>query len=254
MEVYKGKTIITTQPENQGKKLKEILSDSGINVHVLPMIRIELQDVTEDFANVFNTLSQFNLIVFTSKNGVKGFFENINSLNNSYDLPNSIEIAVIGKSTEKELIKYEQNAKYVNSGVTSDEFIKFLNKNVIDINSKVLLVLGNLAPNKIQSELEKRCEVQRIDVYNTLKPELVDKEILDYVSDGKVDLIVFTSPSACENYLEISNGIINTEIACIGKTTDSYLQSRGFKSDLIASNPQIELFANELKKYLNNNN
>ena len=70
----------------------------------------------------------------------------------------------------------------------------------------------------------------------------------------KADLTVFTSPSAYSNFIQttgLTTDEYNMKNACIGKTTGSYIKSEGYNVDLVASNPVIESFAQEIISYLN---
>jgi uroporphyrinogen-III synthase len=178
----------------------------------------------------------------------------LNSVNGSYDLPKEIKIAVIGDSTANELKNYNHKVDYRNEGITSDEFLEFLMQNVLTRNTKVLLALGNLALDKLQKSIEKICAVSRMNVYQTIKPTKMNKEILEIANKQLADMLVFTSPSAFRNFIEISafdSEKLTSTIACIGKTTAAYIESQGMPVNIVASKPKTEVFASEIIRYLN---
>ncbi|MCK4922146.1 MAG: uroporphyrinogen-III synthase [Bacteroidales bacterium] len=246
--------VITTQPVNQAGSLTNLLEDAGAKVYNLPMIEIVFAKPDKELICIFNSLNSFDLLIFTSKNGVTGFFKLLESINGNYQIPNNIKIGVIGESTAKEVGKFNQNVDYTNSGITSDEFFDYLIKEkILNANSRLLLALGNLAPNKLQSNLNEIGFAERINVYNTIKPDNFNEKILSIAKNQEADLTVFTSPSAFNNFIQIT-GFTSDEYkmktACIGKTTESFIKSKGYNVDLVASNPVIESFAQEIITYL----
>jgi uroporphyrinogen-III synthase len=254
MKKIEGKIVITTQPVNQAARLTNLLAKAGAKVYNLPMIKIVYTKPDEKLESVINSLETFNLLVFTSKNGVIGFFNLLESITGNHQIPNSLKIAVIGESTAKEVRRFNNSVHYTNSGITSDEFCEYLKNEVVNANSRILFALGNLAPNKLQAKLKEIGFSERINVYKTIKPDSFDPEILEITKNQKADLIVYTSPSAFKSFKQevgLSPNDLRTAIACIGKTTGSFIKSEGYVVDLVASNPTIESFAQEIISYLN---
>jgi uroporphyrinogen-III synthase len=145
MKKIEGKIVIITQPVNQAARLTNLLVEAGARVYNLPMIKIVYTQPDEIFENVINSLATFNLLVFTSRNGVIGFFNLLESITGSHQIPSSLKIAVIGESTAKEVRRFNHSVHYTNSGITSDEFSEYLHNEVVNANSRILFVLGDLA-------------------------------------------------------------------------------------------------------------
>ena len=193
-------------------------------------------------------------MLFTSKNGVIGFFELLKTITGTYQIPDNLKIAVIGKSTAKEVEKFNHLVDYTNAGITSEEFYEYLKSEVVIVNSKILLALGNLAPDILKNKLSEIGFTKRIDVYKTIKPDSFKNKILSLVKSQDADLNVFTSPSAFTNFIQtigLTPDEYNMKNACIGKTTGSHIISKGYNVDLVASDPVIESFAKEIISYLN---
>jgi len=257
MKSIEEKIVITTQPVNQAIRLINPLIKAGAKVYNLPMIKIVYTQPDDKLKRTINSLKSFNILLFTSRNGVIGFFQLLKSITGNHQIPENLKIAVIGESTAKEIRKYSHSVHYINTGITSDEFSKYLKSKVVNANDRILLALGNLAPDKLQDYLKKIVFTERINVYKTIKPESFNDEILNIAKKQKVDLTVFTSPSAFKNFIQITDFCsedYKTSIACIGKTTGSYIKSEGYDVDLIANNPKIESFAQEIISFLNKSN
>lgn len=257
MNRIEGKIVITTQPIDQAIRLINPLTEAGAKVYNLPMIKIVNTQAEYEHEIIINSLKDFNLLIFTSRNGVMGFFHLLKSIKGNHQIPENLKIAVIGESTANEVKRFNHSAHYINSGITSDEFLEYLKTKVLSINDRVLLALGNLASDKLKDELNKIAFTVRINVYKTIKPDSFNHEILSITKKQKADLTVFTSPSAFRNFIQttgLTSDEYNTTIACIGKTTGSYIKSEGYKVDMVACNPAIESFAQEIISFLNQSN
>ena len=235
-DFLKNKVFISTRPLKSKNELDELLIQAGGQVEYLPMIDIVPNELNAAEKALLNTIDHFNWIVFTSNNGVSHFF---NKLDSSSNLAH-IRFAVIGKKTEQVLNEFGYQASFVNPGNTSDEFaVAFRDfMKAQEPNAKVLFVLGNLAGSKIEDQLEGVAHFQRIDIYKTIQPEFVDPSVLVKIKNDQYDLLIFTSPSAFKNILELVPELAPKDLrtACIGATTAKYIRKHGIEPLAIAEN------------------
>src|ERR1035437_7937094 len=91
-------TIILTRPQTTDNQLSCLLEEHGFMVLPFPTIEIAFLQPTFHF----ETLENYSHIVFTSGNGVQGFFQ----LCGTTKLPKSIIIVCIGKKTAATLEQY----------------------------------------------------------------------------------------------------------------------------------------------------
>ena len=233
------------------------LKKAGAKTFNLPMIRIVYAQPDENNRRFFNALHTFSLLIFTSKNGVNGFFQLKKIIEGNYQLPENLKIAVIGESTAKALRKFNQPVHITHRGTTSVQFAEFLKEKVLRAEDKILLSQGNLAPEKLQEDLKNMVSTERINVYDTVMPEYFNDDIMHTVKNQDADLMVITSPSAFRNFLRITGfrpEEFNMPIACIGKTTGAFITSKGYRVGLMAEHPTFESFAKEIITYLNKTN
>ena len=252
-----GKIIVTTQPEQQATRFMDPLEKAGATTYNLPMIRIVYSLPDKNNRRIFNALHTFSLLIFTSRNGVNGFFQLLKIIKGNYRLPENLKIAVIGESTANELRKFKQPVHITHTGTTSDEFAEFLKEKVLRAEDKILLSQGNLAPEKLQEDLKNMVSTERINVYDTVMPEYFNDDIMHIVKNQDADLMVITSPSAFRNFLRITGfrpEEFNMPIACIGKTTGAFITSKGYRVGLMAEHPTFVSFAKEIITYLNKTN
>ncbi len=215
MKILKNCSVVTTNELHSEGFSK--LHESGADVYHFPMIKTES-------LNIKVNLKNYSCLIFTSKNGVKFFFQNNN-------LKEHKKIITIGKKTADELKNYDIEANYICSRNYSNEMAHELEKNKILKGEKSLLIQGDLANNSLFKSLSEFSNIKRLNIYKTIfvkKSESKLKELLEINP-----YIIFTSPSCFESF----NNLYQTskaKLISIGKTTTSYIESKGFKTTTTA--------------------
>ena len=241
--MVKNKTIISTQPEAQAQKLFKLLRSNNLLFFSMPLIYTQTIKPNPEIEKNLKNIKSFTKIIFTSKRGVSSFFELAKEFNLDKNDLRQAEYAAIGTSTAAEILKNGFQVNYINRGNTSKEFAEYLLSEVIRPNEKILLPLGNLAPEFLQAKLSKMADCTRINVYETIKIKNPDKEILNIIDKDNYDLLIFTSPSAFENFIEITNykpDEKQLKILSIGQTTTGFIETKGFKVQITAKKSSIE--------------
>ncbi len=251
----KEKTFISTVNQSKTTEIRSIFEHLGAVVFDFPMIEIVPAEITDNQKETFNNLEKFDWIIFTSSNGIKYFYHFIEKFNISQTKFADCKIAVLGKGTLKALENNQRTANFVGSRNTADDLANELIHNNLIQNKKILLALGNLASDRTEKKLFEFANVQRIDVYKTIKPKEKNSEVINLVISDKYDLILVTSPSAIDNFVETigrSNLPDNLRIASIGKVTAQAVEKHGFKNEIIAKTSTYLGLAEEITKYYNN--
>ncbi|WP_372653866.1 hydroxymethylbilane synthase, partial [Draconibacterium sp.] len=238
----KDKVIISTRPADIHDDLPELLTKAGASVVSLPMIQIEQTQLSIAEEQSLQNLDQFQWVIFTSKNGVVSFFKQLIELKGNTTLPNNLKIAVIGKNTAAELDYYGYAPYFTASENSSDGLLKELAEKHNLQNQNILLALGNLAGDKLETELSKANSVTRINTYQTVKPSGADSKILDAISNDRYDLIVFTSPSTFNNFCQFygTENITGVKMASIGETTSEAIRQGGAEPLITAESSNAE--------------
>jgi uroporphyrinogen-III synthase len=206
------------------------------------MIRIEQTQLTAAEEKSLQNLDQFKWVIFTSKNGVVSFFKQMIETLGNTTLPTDLKIAVIGKNTAAELDYYGYAPYFTANENTSDGLLKELQKKHHLQNQNILLALGNLAGDKLETELSKANSVTRINTYQTEKPAEADPKLLDAISNDNYDLIVFTSPSTFHNFFHFygTENISKVKMASIGEVTSEAIRQGGAEPLLTAASSNAE--------------
>ncbi len=218
----------------------------------------------------FNTLANFDILAFTSTNGVESFFKQLLASGRDIRILAGKKIASVGKITEKKLLEYGIRCDYVPEDHTGEGLGRLL-RDVVNkeervilsgercseskdlIESRILLLQGNLADDTLLNLLP---QATRWVVYETLPVS----ELPDWKREAVAgaDAVVFASTSAVENYCSvILSGVRSTESKdlnrdssttpngfaqndnnacyprksfCIGRMTESAAKSYGFNT------------------------
>ena len=216
--------ILTNEGEIDGFNL---LNENGIKTFHYPMIKTSCNRKKINFS-----LADYDFFIFTSKNGVKYFFEN-EVLKSQYI--SKIKTISIGSKTSLALQKYNIDpvfkAKRSYSKLLFDDL-----KNTNLLNSKkVMLVQGDLAKNYLFENLKKICVLTKFVSYKTEIIKVMNKN-LELLLDNEKTYTVFTSPSGFLSFDNLYDSK-KTSLISIGETTSSFIKERGY-DPLITSKMQ----------------
>jgi hydroxymethylbilane synthase len=250
----KDKVIISTRALESGDTLPEILRSSGAKLLSLPMIEIIPSPIEVSISENLSKLDQFDWIFFTSKNGVVNFFKQLIEIKGDTVLPAKIKLAVIGTKTGLELEYYGYAPTFISTENTAADFLKSFEVTYTPHNLNILLSLGNLADNTLEDHLSTKNSVQRINVYQTIKPASADQEILKLLKTDQYDLIVFTSPSTFEFFSSFYDPtlIAKLRMVSIGSVTSAAIQKAGFEPLITARKSNAEGIRDALLDYYHN--
>ncbi len=247
--MLKGKVIITTQPADQAEEMLMLLEAKGAKALNLPMIETRTIRIHEEELSRLIQPGEFDLLVFTSKKGVRGFFENLSDFQSDFNLPSHIKIAVVGQATGAELEKYGHKAAFPNPGTDARDLAKFLLENASIAGNKILLAVGNKAPDFLETTLSEMATVKRINVYETIPLSRVDEQIAGLVKNREADICIFTSPSGFYAFLDAFQNAESLLLAAIGNTTALAIKECGYDVAVTAPYPSAQSLVQAIDDY-----
>ena len=226
-----GKRLVVTRAAKQSSGISARLAALGAEVIETPMIETRTLERTADF----NTLKDFDILAFTSTNGVESFFKQLFDAGCDVRVLAGKKIASVGKITEKKLLEYGIRCDYVPEDHTAEGLGKLLASLPADSHlepngeSKILLLQGNLADDTLLKYLP---HATRWIVYETLPVSDLPEWKREAVASA--DAIVFASTSAVENFANLNKSCLSQgarQLAfCIGRMTESAAQKYGYKT------------------------
>jgi uroporphyrinogen-III synthase len=165
-----------------------------------------------------------DVIVFSSKNGVKHFFSRINP----EDLSEA-EVICVGKSTAKAVENLGLKPKYPEEFSAKGLIEMFKNK---DLTGKRFLTVRPKVANKefVEFLKGKGALVEEIIAYETVPDLSQSEKVLEFFKGG-VQIAAFTSPSNFKSFLSFVHPSLleKTKLIPIGTTTKKPIEDRGFK-------------------------
>ena len=260
-----GKRLVVTRAAKQSSGITARLTALGAEVIETPMI--ETRDVfpcchaglRSGISNSsenkvaepveFEDLKNFDILAFTSTNGVESFFKQLFAAGCDVRVLAGKKIASVGKITEKKLLEYGIRCDYVPEDHTG-EGLGLLLRDVVDkcehvilseersseskdlVESRILLLQGNLADDTLLKLLPK---ATRWTVYETLPVAEFPEWKCEAIASA--DAIVFASSSAVENFCAVipaKAGISFDHCPhtsfCIGRMTEASAKKHGFET------------------------
>lgn len=237
-QVKASNVVISTWPVRDEDSFHAILHEKGVEVLSMPLIEVHYLPVVlpED-------ADDYQWLVFTSKNGVHSFFSQHPSLPNA-------RVAVIGEKTAQSMEAEGVQPDFTGSGKSGGRFAEEL-KSVIGTGQKVLLALGNLAPDTLSDELSGNNHVERLDVYETVPVSDVDPHIMKRVEDDDYKVIAVSSPSAAKNlYQHAVEAFPRLRIVSVGETTSGAIRSLGGDPVATSDRQSFEGLAETVLKFV----
>ena len=270
-----GKRLVVTRAAKQSSGITARLTALGAEVIETPMIETrslekpqtvchperstvgaESKDPGLQGSVDFKSLANFDILAFTSTNGVESFFKQLFAAGYDVRVLAGKKIASVGKITEKKLLEFGIRCDYVPEDHTG-EGLGLLLRDVVDkcehvilseersseskdlVESRILLLQGNLADDTLLKLLPK---ATRWTVYETLPVAELPEWKREAIASA--DAIVFASSSAVENFSSVipaASSVIPAKAGisfdlcphmsfCIGRLTEATARKHGFET------------------------
>ena len=210
-----GKRLVVTRAAKQASGISARLNALGAEVIETPMIEtraLDCPNVIPATSSVipakagissadFNALTNFDILAFTSTNGVESFFKQLFAAGYDVRVLAGKKIASVGKITEKKLLEFGIRCDYVPEDHTGEGLGKLLGSLPVD-HSRILLLQGNLADDTLLKLLP---QATRWVVYETLPVAELPEWKREAVASA--DAVIFASTSAVENFCAVTQNL-----------------------------------------------
>ncbi|MRH42950.1 hypothetical protein GH741_09660 [Aquibacillus halophilus] len=251
-----GKKILVTRSEDQATAFIEKLKEESAIPLVAPLLSFKPRILYEN-KKIFTKLHDFTWVFFTSANGVKFFFNQLDYWGLSHSVIDKLNTAVVGKKTNDMLREFGFKADFQPENFQGRQMVQeFLQQ--YSQKERIILFSGNRSNDDIPRELEQNhVFFRKIVIYDTLLNEESRQQLLEYIENDIPDAYTFTSPSTIDAFLELTKvheervkSIKMTGLCvCIGTTTENKAIEEGFKHILVPDVFTIEGMTVELTNY-----
>jgi uroporphyrinogen III methyltransferase / synthase len=235
-----GVTIAVTRAREQASPLAERLRGLGAEVIVAPVIS------TETLPGPAPELERYDLICFTSPNGVDALFARLAAAGlDSRAFPPRTEgrVAAIGPATARALERRGIVTDVMPTRAVGEALAEALGNVPV---TRALVARAREARDVVPEALRERgAEVDVVPVYETVVEELDGEQI---AAVAAADFITFTSASTVRNLLAavggaeawLARGQSRPRMVSIGPVTSDELRSHGLQPDIEAEEHDID--------------
>lgn len=235
-----GQTIGVTRAREQASSLVVQLESLGANVLEFPTIEIESRG-HEALNQRIDRLADYTHLCFTSANGVRRFFEQLDALDKDARILSHLTVVAIGSATAQALKANGIIADLVPEVFVTESLIEVL-KPVLKPQHKILLPRAMHARRELVTALEAICTVDEVQVYEALAAPL-DAAAVSAL-DG-ANFITFTSASTVKHFFESLGEkafemLKSAKALVIGPVTLAALQGYGSFDVIQAKNHTVE--------------
>jgi uroporphyrinogen III methyltransferase/synthase len=228
-----GKGVVVTRAREQASGLVDILGAKGACVYEFPTISVEHIDDYADVETAILGLAGYDWLVFTSVNGVKFFWEQMETVGLDTRILGGIQVAAIGPATADALREKGVNPDFIPEKYVAEHVVDGLLKKGIQ-GSRVLIPRARVAREILPEKLsEAGCDVQVLPVYETRMAGSDVDAVREAMKAGKVQYVTFTSSSTVQNFFELMppeefKTYEGVKIASIGPITSKTVHEYGF--------------------------
>ncbi len=274
---------IETMPENmEAEASYTALKNSNVNTGVNELIT-KLQQLGADVTPIktgiikpviipefVDKVRSADWILFTSKNGVRSFFYNLDKVGADIRLIANAKFAVVGKATAQELAKHHIKADLipvVQTGkgladamklympyayeVSGDDIFDLGKNSVLNLSNdrisdkmcKVCIFSAKEASPDLEAGLKDLCELEKIDAYiNERADESISESMEKRIGDA-----VFTSASNVDRFFDMlpENTYVETAYS-IGEKTTAALKQYNVRKIVQSDDSSYEALVNKI--------
>lgn len=230
-----GKTVLVARPGDQAAALGNLLTEKGANVICEPAIAIEPPEDYGPLDDAIHQASEFDWIVFSSRNGVEYFFRRLFELGFDLRQIGSTKLAAVGTTTMAALTTYRLNADLCPGEFRAESLAAELAPQASG--KKILLVRASRGREILATSLvDAGSIVTQVAAYSSRDVAIKDVELLEQIDEGNVDWITVTSSAMARSLADsLGERFKKSKIASISPVTTSTLKELGLAVDAEAS-------------------
>jgi len=185
---------VITRPRDEALSAAAPLEELGAEILIAPTVEIHPPDDFGPLDGAITRIAEYDWIVFTSANGVRGFMNRL-LLDRTEDIRalGGAKLAAIGPATAETLAEYHLKADLIPPSHRSESLAEALAK--VAAGSRILLARADRGRTILQDELGRVAQVDQVTVYRNVDAEAIPESVLKRVEEGSVDWITLTSPA-----------------------------------------------------------
>lgn len=247
-----GLRVLVTRTEDQADALAEPIEERGGRVIRMPTIEIGPPSDWTPLDRAIEELESYDWLVFTSRNGVRFFFERLVSRGRDARALGGRRLACVGESTADELHARGLHPDLVPEKYQAEPLAELLRPEAPD--SRFLLPRAAEAREELPAILrEAGAEVDDIAAYQNNPPADL-RERWDRVLEDGFDAVTFTSSSTIRHLAEglevedLGPFLRDKVVACLGPVTASTARRYGLEPAPLPEEASMESLVEVLER------
>ena len=245
-----GKRIGITATKALREKFENEFMKYGARVYTLCDMQPDRTKEYGSFSEKLHSLKDYSWVVFTSRNAINLFFDEMVNENIDYRSLCDIRFAVIGSGTKRRLLEKGFSPDYMPDEYTGRALAEGLAANVAD--GEKLLIPRAARGSRILTEIldEHNISYDDMPIYDVKGRMYTDKTMVDCY-----DILVFASSSGVEAFFANDEGMAaaikksRIKTACIGQITADELLKYGIKADIVPEKFDVPGMVESVVKY-----
>jgi uroporphyrinogen III methyltransferase/synthase len=234
-----GRRVVVTRAREQAGPLIEALAERGAEPVHFPAIQFATPTDPARVAQAAREVDRYQLVVFTSANGVDRFFRALTDAGRDARALGCSLVVAIGPATaaalEQRGIRADAVPPEYRGEAAAEAAISLLQQHLGGtVGRRVLLARAEVARETLPQRLrDAGADVEVVPVYRTVPAEARDVEaIRSALAAGQIDAITFTSSSTVEHVCEALGGnaaelLAPVVVASIGPVTSETARRYG---------------------------
>jgi uroporphyrinogen III methyltransferase/synthase len=250
-----GKRVVITRARKQASSLAQRIEALGGEVIELPIIEIE---PAQDFGALDAALARvesYHWLIFTSVNGIDPLLARLAHGGKSLAALSHLKVAAVGAQTATRLAAAGISVDLVPTRYQAEGLLEALEGEAMH-GKHVLIPQAARARDVLPVTLRQwGAVVDVVEAYRTVLPVVDSAAIKRRLQAGEIDFVTFTSSSTANNFAQLFDGMMLTEImgkaaiACIGPITAKAVDDLGGNVAIMAREATIEGLVQALVKY-----
>lgn len=228
-----GRGVVVTRSREQASDLSALIRAKGGCVIEFPTISVEPLDDYEAVEQAILSLASYDWVVFTSVNGVRFFFEQMDEIGLDSRALGGLSVAAIGPATAEALTRRGIRPDFVPEKFVAEHVVAGLIALGI-AGQRVLIPRAREAREVLPEELSRAgASVTVLPVYETRPASRDSSEITAALDAGEIDYVTFASSGTVDNFFSLVSPDTmrrhpEVRFACIGPVTAKTLARHGF--------------------------
>jgi uroporphyrinogen III methyltransferase/synthase len=252
-----GRRVAVLRMVGQASETGELLRSRGADPWVVPTIELHPPEDREALRDALRRLGDYDLVAFTSVNGVERAFEELGELGLDARAFGRSRVAAIGDGTARRLadrgIRADVVAKVFRGEGLAESILEWLG----DARGKRVLVPRALEAREVLPEMLRQAgaQVDVVAAYRTLAPAPESlQSLVGALEAGRVDAVLLTSSSTVTNLCQaLGEGYLRllgrTCVASIGPITSARARELGLEVGVEAEKFTIAGLVDALERY-----